>query len=229
MDYRIVIPARGKSKRLPGKNMRLLGNKPLIQYSIDTALAKFQSDYIWVNSDDQEIIDYAKRAGVKHLLRPDNLATDLTPTVDVIKHQLEYFDETKVNCDAIILLQPTNPFRESHLLDSAISKFEQTNRKSLATFSYLEKKIGNIENDFFVPKNYLPGQRSQDLKNSYFENGQLYITKRESIKLGEIITEDVYPYISKDIEATVDIDYIEDFHYAEFLLKFKKYEKKSIN
>ena len=222
MDYKIVIPARANSKRLPGKNMKLLAGKPLIQYSIDYALNQFPLDHIWVNSDDKGILDFAKKTGVQTILRPNNLANDFTSTVDVLKFQLDFFEKMNIKCDAIILLQPTNPFRNHELLKSAITKFEDNNRTSLATFSRLEKKIGKIKNNLFEPTNYYPGQRSQDLENDYFENGQLYITKSESIKLGEIITEDVFPYISDSLEATVDIDYMEDFIFAESLLKLKQ-------
>ena len=221
MDYKIIIPARENSKRLPGKNMRILGGKPLIQHSIDFALNHFSEDSIWVNSDDKQIIKFAKGKGIKTLLRPDDLGTDNTSTVEVLKFHVNYFKEQNIDCDAIILLQPTNPFRENELLKKGIKNFEKSKRNSLATFSILEKKIGIIENRLFRPINYIPGQRSQDLENTYFENGLLYITKCESILLGKIITEDVYPLVCDNIEATVDIDYLEDFIFAEALLKLK--------
>ena len=91
----------------------------------------------------------------------------------------------------------------------------------MATFSISEKKLGKIKGGLFKPTNYLPGQRSQDLEKEYFENGLLYITKCKSILLGEIITEDVYPLVCNDLESKVDIDYLEDFIFAEFLLKSK--------
>ena len=140
MIYKIVIPARANSKRLPGKNMKLLGNKPLVQYSIDYALNNFSAHEIWVNSDDQEIIKFAKLKGIETLVRPDMLAKDDTPTVDVLKYQINYFKKKNIVCDAIILLQPTNPFRNKELLKLAIEKFECSNRNSLATFSVNEKK-----------------------------------------------------------------------------------------
>ena len=227
MNYQIVIPARANSKRLPGKNMKLLDNKPLIQYSIDYAVKHFSNKKIWVNSDDREIIDLAKKNNIQTLVRPKNLATDFTSTVDVLRFHLKYLFELDIKCDAIILLQPTNPLRHDKLLKSAIEKFEEINRGSLATFSVLEKKIGKIKNYFFKPTNYVPGQRSQDLEKEYFENGQLYITKSESIELGKIITDDVYPLICNDFTSSIDIDYIEDFICAESLLKYKnsKHEK----
>ena len=98
---------------------------------------------------------------------------------------------------------------------------KNSERNSLATFSVHEKKIGEIKSNIFKPINYLPGQRSQDLKKSYFENGLIYITKCESILLGKIITKDVYPLVCNGIESTVDIDYLEDFMFAEYLLKLK--------
>ena len=222
MKYQVIIPARKNSKRLPGKNMKLLGNKPLIQYSIDFALRHFSKDVVWVNTDDKEIIKYAKIKGINTLLRPADLALDLTTTVDVLKHQVNHFKEQNIVCDAIILLQPTNPFREDNLLKEAIKKFQESGRNSLATFSITEKKLGKIEDRFFKPTNYFPGQRSQDLEKTYFENGSLYITKRESILENKIITDDVYPFVCKNKESTVDIDYFEDFVYAESILKLKE-------
>lgn len=222
MKYKVIIPARANSKRLPKKNMKILGDKPLIQYSIDFALNYFSKDAVWVNSDDDEVIEFAKEKGIKTLVRPDDLATDFTSTADVLKFQVNYFKEQNIVCDAIILLQPTNPFREEGLLKDAISKFEYSDRNSLATFSILEKKLGKIENMFFKPTNYTPGQRSQDLEKDYFENGLLYITKCNSIVEGKVITNDVYPLICDTLESTVDIDYLEDFVFAESLLKLKK-------
>ena len=201
--------------------MKNLGDKPLIQYSIDFALNNLSADSIWVNSDDQHIIEFAKQKGVRTLLRPDDLATDYTSTVDVLKFQVNYFKEQNIACDAIILLQPTNPFREDNLLKEAIEEFQESKRNSLATFSISEKKLGKIEGGLFKPTNYIPGQRSQDLEKSYFENGLLYITKCDNIFEGKVITDDVYPLIRNNLESSVDIDDLDDFIFAEFLLKSK--------
>ena len=222
MKYIIVIPARANSKRLPGKNMRLLGNKPLIQYSIDFAFKNFSKDLIWVNSDDQEIITFAKHKGVNTIVRPDELASDYSSIVDVLKFQVNYFQKNGIDCDAIILLQPTNPFRDDDLLKKAIEKFEASNRNSLATFSVSEKKIGTIEHNTFRPKNYFSGQRSQDLERSYYENGLLYITRCNSILEGKVVTDDVFPLVCSNRKASIDIDYLEDFVFAESLLKYNK-------
>ena len=222
MNYQIIIPARADSKRLPGKNMKKLGGKPLIQHSIDFALNFMPSHLIWVNSDDEKIIEFSKRKKINAFRRPDYLATDFTPTVNVLEHQIQYFQANNISCEAIILLQPTNPLRSNSLFTEAINAFEKSGRNSLATFSVSEKKLGKIVNDRFIPTNYELGQRSQDIENSCYENGSLYITKIDSILNGKVITEDVYPLICDNIESTVDIDYIHDFIFAETLLNLKK-------
>jgi N-acylneuraminate cytidylyltransferase len=224
MNYKIIIPARLNSRRLPGKNMRILGDKPLIQHSIDFAINYFGKDITWVNSDDKDILQFAEKMGVNVFARPPELGKDQTTTVDVLINQVKYFKENNIDCDAIILFQPTNPFRDNKLLKYGIEKFQTSGRNSLATFSKSEKKMGKIENDNYVPINYVPGQRSQDIEKSYYENGLFYITKCESILAGKVITEDVYPLVCENLESTIDIDYLEDFLLAESILKIKKYE-----
>jgi CMP-N-acetylneuraminic acid synthetase len=229
MIYKIIIPARANSKRLPGKNMKLLLGKPLIEYSIDFAINNFPKDSVWVNSDCKDIIEFSKLKGTKTLLRPSKLASDSSAIVDALMFHVNYFKEHNIACDAIILFQPTNPFRESDLLKKVIEKFENSKRNSLATFSISKKKLGKIEDGVFKPVNYVPGQRSQDLENNYFENGLVYITKCDSILSGKVITDDVYPFICNNIESTIDIDYLEDFLLAEALLNFKNEQKKLSN
>lgn len=224
MKFQIVIPARKKSKRLRGKNLKLLGGKPLIQYSIELVKNNFKN-LVWVNSDDEKILKLSNSLGVEYLKRPEELASDTTPTVDVLKFQLDYFKKNSIPCDAIILLQPTSPFRSLNLLNDCIKCFKESKNSSLATFSHLNKKIGKINNNIFNPINYLPGQRSQDLDNFYFENGSIYITSINNIKNSQIITDDVYPYITNNIKYAIDIDTMEDFRMAEHLINLK-YEKK---
>ncbi len=225
MIYKIIIPARANSKRLPGKNVKLLAGKPLIEYSIEYALNNFSPNEVWINSNDLKVIELARNKGVNILERPEHLAKDNTPTIEVLKYQINHFKKKNIKCDALILLQPTNPLRSVNLLREAISQFELSGRNSLASFSTNERKIGIIKNNFFEPSNYMPGQRSQDLERQVYENGLIYITKIESILKNEIITKDVYPYVCDNINSKVDIDYIEDFIFAETILKSKNEEK----
>ena len=225
MKYQVVITARAGSQRLAHKNMALLGKRPLIDYSIEFALKNFSKENVWVNSDDGEVLNYSTSKGLNILERPHRLATAHTPSVDVLKFQATHFIENNIPCDAIILLQPTSPFRDELSLREILKKFNKINRQSLVTFSELKEKVGRIEKQIFIPTNYSPGQRSQDLEKNYFENGLLYITKIESIKKGKIVTDDVYPLVCHEVESTVDIDYPEDLVYAESILLFKNEKK----
>tara|TARA_Y100001954_G_C15828143_1_gene613287 strand:- start:325 stop:1011 length:687 start_codon:yes stop_codon:yes gene_type:complete len=228
MDYKVIIPARLNSKRLPNKNVKLLIDKPLIQYTIEYALNNFQPNQIWINSDDHRILNLAKNLGVKSYNRPKELASDFTPTIEVLKDHLLFFINEGIKADALVLLQPTSPFRSNDLIKKSIKIFENSKTQSLATFTFLKKKIGTIKSKKFKPVNYSFGQRTQDLREKYYyENGQLYITKSESILDGKILTDDIIPLITEDIESTIDIDDIYDFYQAEkYLINKSKNEKK---
>lgn len=217
MNYQIVIPARKGSRRLPQKNIVDFFGKPLIAHSIEYALDSFSKERIWVNTDDEMIVKIAHEYGIKITVRPDYLGTDTASTSDVLSFQCEHFEENSILCDAIILLQATNPIRPENLILDCIRKFEEKNRSSLASFSRLNKKYGQIQHDYFIPKNYLPGQRMQDLVSDFFENGLIYITKTESLLQGKVITEDVFPYIIEGIESSVDIDDIDDLVFAKYV------------
>ncbi|WP_296704699.1 acylneuraminate cytidylyltransferase family protein [Algoriphagus sp.] len=226
MNYQIVIPARGGSKRFVGKNIIDLNGIPLIAHSINFARQNFPENDVFVNTDTEEIAKIARGFGAKITMRPESLGSDTTSSVEVLQQQLSWFESNEILCDAIILLQATNPIRPKNLLKEAISRFESSNRKSLAGFSVLPKKFGTIdESNFYHPENYLPGQRMQDLTPRYFENGLIYITLAEAIKNGEIITRDVYPLQIDHIASTVDIDEPDDLTYAAYILEhLKSYE-----
>ncbi len=218
MEFQIVIPARGGSKRFPGKNIYPLGGIPLIGHSIIYSLKKFPKEKIWVNTDDPEIAAIAASYDVNITFRPDELGNDHATSADVLYFQMQEFIRNNVLCDAIILLQVTNPFRPLELLEKGIKLFKLHERESLATFSTLKKKIGNIISNNFIPTNYKPGERMQDIDHEFFENGLLYITKSNSILKKNILTKDVYPMVIDAVECFVDIDEPEDILFAEFLL-----------
>ena len=219
MKYQIVIPARGGSKRFPGKNLISLDGKPLIAHSIDYGKLSGMVEEVYVNTDDPEIGKVAEEHGAVVTWRPGSLGGDNVPTVDVLQYQVDFFRKNNVPCDAIILLQATNPLRPKNLLPEAVKAFENSGRNSLTTFTTLPRKFGTISDHRFVPENYAPGQRMQDLIPRYFENGMVYITRCDAIMEGEIITSDTYPMVVDSIESTVDIDEPDDLIYAEFIRK----------
>lgn len=226
MKLQIVIPARGGSKRLVGKNIIDFNGLPLIAHSIIFAQENLPDQEVYINTDSEEIAGVALKYGARITNRPAELALDTTSSLEVLQHQLKWFEENDIICDGIILLQSTNPIRPKNLLQESFAAFENSGRQSLAGFSVLYKKFGQIDsNGFFHPENYSPGQRMQDLTPRYFENGLIYITKADSIRNGAIITEDVYPFLIDHISATVDIDEPSDLIYASYIANhLKNYE-----
>lgn len=216
-----IIPARGGSKRLPGKNIKLLGGIPLIAHSIKYAKANKCIDQVYVSTDDNEIKQVAIQFGALVVDRPENISGDFEPTVSALKHVLENISDKIEN---VVLLQATNPLRPNNLLKDAISFFNANNCDSLFTVSRDFHKLGKIEGNHFIPYNYKVGQRSQDLEPLYFENGLLYITKKKNILNNEIITNAAYPYQVNHVFANVDIDELTDFEYAEYILNRKNDE-----
>ncbi len=209
-----IIPARGGSKRLPGKNLMALGDYPLLVHSIRYAQAhRHIIDEIYVTTDDEAIKNLARENGALVIERPEHLSGDLEPTSSALKHVLQ----TVGSVDNIVLLQPTNPLRPPGLLAEAFAVFNVSNCTSLFTVTRNEQKFGKIIDSKFVPFNYQIGQRSQDLEPLYFENGLLYISRAELILNNKILDENAYPMVVNHIFATVDIDTPSDFEYAAYL------------
>lgn len=210
-----IIPARGGSKRLPQKNIKLLDEVPLLSFSILFAKANNEIiDEVYVSTDDGDIKNIALQYGAKVIDRPKSISGDYEPTVSALKHVLESIDSEIEN---VILLQATNPIRPENLLKEAFERYQEGNYDSLFTVSRNHKKFGKITDQKFIPYNYKIGQRSQDIEPLYFENGLLYITKAALILENIIISEDAYPLEIDHIFANVDIDTQEDFDYAKYL------------
>ena len=216
-----IIPARGGSKRLPQKNIKLLGGIPLIAHSILYAQANSGIiDEIYVSTDDDEIKNVALQFGGKVIERPKSLSGDFEPTVSALKNVLEQITEAIEN---VILLQPTNPLRPENLLRESFKYYQEKKQDSLFTVTKNHQKFGKIENKKFIPFNYKIGQRSQDLEPLFYENGLLYISKAKLILEDKIISENAFPFITDCSFAKIDIDTQEDFDYAEYL--FNKHIK----
>ena len=209
-----IIPARGGSKRLPQKNILPLGDLPLIAHSIVYAKTNGIEKVI-VTTDDATIKAVALEYGAQVIDRPAYLATDTSPTIDALKHVVVSLPEMY---EDVILLQPTNPLRPKHLLKDAYQIYQQNNNDSLFTVTQNHHKLGKIHQHKFEPFNYTMGQRSQDLEPLYYENGLLYIAKRQLILESKLIGTHMHAYIVTHPFAKVDIDTQEDFDLAKFYL-----------
>jgi N-acylneuraminate cytidylyltransferase len=210
-----IIPARGGSKRLPGKNVLPLAGKPLLAHSIEFAKKHSFISEVYVSTDDDEIKKVALQYGAKVIDRPVAISGDYEPTITALQHVLEMVSAIVEN---VVLLQATNPLRPEFLLNDAFEIFEENNLESLFTVSRDEHKLGKILDGKFMPFNYKPGQRSQDLEPLYFENGLLYIAKASLIQEGILMNENSFPMVVNHPFTKVDIDTQEDFDYAEYLI-----------
>lgn len=217
--YLTIIPARGGSKRFPGKNIYELDGKPLICHSIDYSLHNTLIAGTYVSTDSEDIKRLSKRGGAEVIDRPAEFAGDYSTTASAMRHAVQWLMDKGEFFDFVVLLQATNPLRPKNLLEEAIEIIERGENDSLFTVNRSEKKLGKIIDGKFIPWNYKFGQRSQDLEPLYYENGLLYITRKELL-LQEIIEgPTAYPLVVDHPFGEVDIDTVQDFQYAEYMLK----------
>ena len=160
--YLAVIPARGGSKRLPGKNTRLLGGEPLLVHSIKFALEASCRPRGCFNRL-LENCKIAQHCGAEVIIRPDVLATDTAKTGPTIRHVVEALQATEYFPRGVITLQPTNPLRPPQLIEDAIAIYEETSPDSVITVTQSKQKLGRIEGGNFTPTTYKVEERSQDL------------------------------------------------------------------
>jgi N-acylneuraminate cytidylyltransferase/CMP-N,N'-diacetyllegionaminic acid synthase len=224
-----IIPARGGSKGLPGKNIKSLYGKPLIAWTIEEAKKSNYIDKILVSSDDKEIIEIAKkyRAEVP-FVRPKELASNTAKGIDVIKHAINYFkEEFKI----IILLQPTSPLRTVKDIEKAFNEFEREKVKAVVSVCELEHPLqwtgtlpANLNMKNFI-RNSIKNTNRQELEIYYRLNGAIYISEINYLKENNgFLGSETYAFLMNR-ENSVDIDDIIDFKLAEILLKERKNEK----
>jgi len=214
-----IIPARKGSKRLPNKNILKLGGIPLIAHSIQYFQNEINDSEIFVSTDGNKIEKIASGCGAKVLKRPAELSSDYATTASVLQHAAKEILEQGIVFDYVVLLQPTNPLRPRGLLNHAISILESADFDSLITVSPTLLKLGRLSNNQFIPFNYYFGQRSQSIEKLYFENGLLYISKKELILEGRIVGDNMYTLVVDHFYGTIDIDTKEDFDLANFYYK----------
>jgi CMP-N-acetylneuraminic acid synthetase len=218
MDYKVlaIIPARGGSKGIIKKNLVKLGGKPLVEFSIDVALGCRKIDKIVVSSDDDSVLELAKKHSVDVLKRPKELAGDLTSLKEVIEEVLQHYEGYVL----IVLLQPTSPLRTVETVDIAISEFLKNYNEydSLVPLCKSSTKIGVIKEGKYIA-NYPIGKQRQELPPTYKECGTVFVFKRAVIEKGGFFGDNIYPFIIEDHAEAIDIDGVDDLELAEFYLK----------
>ena len=204
-----VIPARAGSKGVPGKNKRLIAGRPLIAYTIDTALKTKALDRVIVTTDDAEIADLARAAGAEVVERPAEIAGDASPVIDAVLHALDAAGAH--DPAAVVLLQQTSPLRTSEDITQALTLFERTGTPVCSVVRVEDAhpaRMYRIEGERLVPQvPELAAARRQDLPALYLRNGAIYIVGPEQLARREIICDPMVPYeMPADRSANVDAE-----------------------
>lgn len=225
MKTLIVIPARGGSKRIPRKNVRIMCGKPLISYSIENAKA-LRDDYnmdvdVAVSTDDEELGGIVEKRGVEVIARPKELATDKVTLDPVIYHAVCYMEEKKnVHYDTVITMQATSPTLKLDTVKKAIDFFEGSEWDTVISATNKPHLSWGVK-DGVIIKNYEKRLNSQELPPNYLETGGFLITRRNCVTEAGRIGQKVNIFEISEDEA-IDIDTYSDWVLAENILKRKK-------
>lgn len=225
-----IIPARGGSKGVPDKNSKLLNGKPLLAYTSEIALqSKFLAEVI-VSTEDKQIREVAESLGIKvPFNRPMALAQDTTPTLDVIVHALQWYENQTIFFDAVCLLQVTSPFRTLDFLEQAIEKFMKSGCDSLVSVQKVPHEYNphwtfevNGEGNLKIATGeteIIP--RRQELPTAYHRDGSIYITKTEVVLKEHSLYGESIAFIESEADAYINIDTMSDWKKAEEMIQNK--------
>ena len=216
-----IIPARGGSKRLPGKNLINLNGKPLIAWTVEAALKSAYIDKVVVTSNDSDILNASQYYGADVIIRPDYLATDTSTTFGSIKHVLENLKMF----DFVILLQPTSPLRNEIHIDQAIELLVEKDAAAIVSVCEVDHSplwSNTIPHDQSLQNFLKPeviNRRSQDLEIYYRINGAIYICCCEQLldTEGFFIKDNIFAY-EMARECSIDIDYKLDLQICSVIL-----------
>ncbi len=221
-----VVTARGGSKRLPGKNIRMLGGKPLIAWSVEPAIRIGRLCDVLISTDDPEIAEAARAAGgLVPWLRPASLSGDAARSAEACIHALDWYERGHGLVDALMLLQPTSPFRTRETIGRGIDLFYAGGRRPVVAVA---KAPAHPDRCYRIERGSLrpftgAGRRetrTQDLEPAYAVNGALYVIapgdlrKRRSFYRG-----DMRPLVLEDPAEALDIDTEWDWRIAEALVE----------
>ncbi len=220
-----IVPARGGSRRLPGKNIRTLGGRPLIAWTIDAARQVPVICDVLVSTNDPEIAAVATACGAQvPWLRPPELSTDTSGVADAAIHALDWYEQERGSVDGVILLQPTSPFRSAASIEAGIDRFERSGRRPVIGLSpvkahprwcyYLE---GGTVKPFLDDGGI--HQRSQDLEPAYVVNGAIYVIAPADLRrLRSFYSDDMVPLVMEHPADAIDIDTEWDWRMTEAML-----------
>ena len=224
MNVLFVITARGGSKGVPRKNIRMLGDKPLIAYKIIAAKKCQFEKRIIVSTDDKEIAEISRKYGAEvPFIRPNELATDTASSADVLQHAMNWIKlNSQETYDCVCVLEPSSPFASYRDLDKALQLIEQIGADTLVSVKEVEvtknfihslDKDGKLSEFYFAIKD-LPSVRRQEQKKEYTMNGCMYIAKWDYFMKNKLFySVNSIPYIMSQ-ESSIEIDTYLDYEIA---------------
>lgn len=219
-----LIPARGGSKGIPHKNIKILAGKPLIQYSIEVARQLTSDENICVSTDDVEIKAVVEKIGLKvPFMRPDELASDTATTSDVIVHALEFYKMQGIEYDNVVLLQPTSPLRRVEDVKECLALYSDTYDMVVSVKqSYVSSVLCNENEEGFLQSTFGTNAiRRQDAKELYEYNGAVYVINSKAvIEKGLAGFTKRKKYVMPEINS-LDIDTMTDWYMIESLIEKK--------
>ena len=228
-----LIPAKGKSTRLPNKNKLLLDGKPLVTIAIEKALQSAMFDEVCVSTEDLELSEISKSAGASvPFIRPEKLSYDPATIVDVMLHAIDHYEKNNYYFDDITVLLPTSPFVEITDIIKAQETFNNAGRNALLSVTETEFPPYNAlitegENKCrklvpCFPNSPFKNTKSTECPIAYRSNGALLIANVAGLKLGKGYKHmGVVPYIMP-AERSLDIDVKLEYEFAKFLIAHKK-------
>lgn len=225
-NYVVIIPARGGSKRLPGKNIIPLKGKPVIAYTIQAACQSKYVDRVIVSTDDAAIAEAARIHGAEvPFVRPANLATDEAKSIDVLKHAVNFLEQNGQKVDVVVLIQPTSPLVIAEDIDRAIEKQSELGTNSCVSVCEISERpewmyeLGTDGRAVPFLSESDNTKRSQEFKKIYRLNGAVYVSKRDVImEKNACFDVKSLSAIVMPKERSVDIDDKVDLKLAEALL-----------
>ena len=225
-SFLAIIPARGGSKGLPGKNIKNLNGKPLIAWTIETAMHSDFLDEVMVTSDDSEIIEVSTKYGAKApFIRPSELALDATPSIDVVFHCIDYYEGVGKKFDYIVLLEPTSPLREKDDIDNMIRKIASNPQFdsiiSIGEVGLHPSIMKRIEKDGNLSpfcRELKRTTRRQDNEKAYFPFGVAYIAKTASLQNEKTFYTEKSTYYMITRTQCYEIDDLYDFLTIEMII-----------
>jgi len=225
-----IIPARGGSKGIPRKNLKLLCGKPLLQYTAAAALQARQLSRVVLTTEDEEIADVGRSLGLDvPFIRPADLARDDTPTLPVLQHAVEFLEKQGERFEAVCLLQPTNPLCSARIIDQCIQMLKEGSADAVVTilpvpteynphWVYFQRENGTLK---LSTGKKSPIPRRQELPVAFHREGSVYVTRRDVVmEQNSLYGEHLLGcLISSD--SSVNIDRLEDLERAELLISSK--------